>query len=310
MRAARALVAPVLVHKAVAAGVAGAVVLVAGGAIALFAYRSGNSGSDASSVHESPLRELPVSSTYGQIVDHPVLLEYQMIDSKVGWAQANDGYKILLTEDGGQTWRNVSPALAGGATPIRRSVAFLDDGHAWVLGSERIGAISDLQARVYWTADQGKTWHESDSLVTKEQLATQPSVTFLDPAHGWILSGTFLYRTTDGGRTWQTVPLKVGTIEGDPPGSLPQVCVPNLRFVSASRGFAYGGATVAPSRPSRASSGLTMAVRPGSEWSFPVPWRANTPLRASASQRRLTDSFRSAVPTASAFHFTPPTTAG
>jgi len=243
-RAARALLAPILVHKVAAAGVAGALVLVAGGAIALTAYRSGGSSAGG-----GPVRDLPMSSTYGQVVDHPVFAVYQMIDSKIGWAQTTDA-GIILTEDGGQTWRNASPALTGSATLLQASVAITDDNHASVAAAPPSAATnSDLQARVYWTADRGRTWHESDSVVA---LGYHPLVTFLDPQHGWIQTSTLtsplvLYRTTDSGRTWQTVPVKVGTIDGDPPGSLPQECVtsPRLAFVSASRGFAYGRCSVA-----------------------------------------------------------------
>jgi len=237
VRAARALLAPILVHKIVVAGVAGAIVLLAGGAIVLATHGSG--GNTASVAN--PLRDLPRSPTWGQVVDHPVFTGYQMFDSKVGWAQATDGNRIILTEDGGRTWRDVSPALPGGTTPIQHSLSFLDDNHAWVLAHQRLGTTSDLKARVYWTTDRGGTWHESDSLIAMDQMAAEPAVTFLDPDHGWILSlPALLYRTTDGGRTWQTVPVQFGTIDGDPPGSLPKSCATNLNFVTASRGFAYG----------------------------------------------------------------------
>jgi len=245
-RAARALLAPILVHKVVVAGVAGSLVLVAGGAIVMTHRSGGNSAGDVNSVRDAnPLRDLPRSPMYGQVVDHPAFAGYQMFDSKVGWAQANDGNRIILTEDGGRTWTDVSPDLAGGATPIPHNMAFLDDSHAWVLvAPQRVVPNAALQARVDWTTDRGKTWHESDSLVTLPDIHYS-IITFLDPDHGWILSYQTLYRTTDGGRTWQTVPAKFGTNDGDPPGSLPKTCFSNhFQFVSASRGFICSGATV------------------------------------------------------------------
>jgi DNA-binding CsgD family transcriptional regulator/photosystem II stability/assembly factor-like uncharacterized protein len=250
-RAARALLAPILVHKVVLAGVAGAVVLVAGGAIAVAAYRSGgNSAGDASSVRDaSPLRDLPRSPTYGHVIDHPVFTWYQMFDSKVGWAQATDGNRIILTEDGGRTWKDVSPDLAGSENLLARSMAFIDADHTVVIAAPpRIEKAGDIQAHVFWTADRGRTWHESDSPITLG--AEQAGVTFVDPEHVWIRTGTLaspllLYRTTDGGRSWQTVPVQLGTIDGDPLGSLPKACSLLLHWVSTSRGFAYGGATVA-----------------------------------------------------------------
>jgi DNA-binding CsgD family transcriptional regulator/photosystem II stability/assembly factor-like uncharacterized protein len=245
VRAARALLAPVLVHKVVLASVVGAVVLVAGGAIVMTTQRSGGNPATAANT----LRDLPMSPTYGQVVDHPVFTGYLMFDSTVGWAQANDGNTIILTEDGGRTWRDISPNLASTENLLPRSEAFIDANHAVVIAAApRVANAGDIQAHVDWTADRGKTWHESDSPVTLG--AEQAPVTFPDPQHGWIETGTqtsplLLYRTTDSGRTWQTIPVKRGTLDGDPPGSLPNACYWNFHFVSASRGFVSGGAAVA-----------------------------------------------------------------
>ena len=142
VRAARALLAPILVHKVVVASVAGAVVLVAGGAIVLAAHRSGGNPANAA----NPVRDLPMSSTYGQVVDHPVFATYQMIDSKIGWAQTTDA-GIILTEEGGRTWRNASPALIGGATLLPGSVAIIDDNHASVVAAPPRAATTETSRR-------------------------------------------------------------------------------------------------------------------------------------------------------------------
>lgn len=80
---------------------------------------------------------------------------------------------------------------------------------------ESIGALSEQQAwvvlggRLYRTDDGGENWNELNPEQERVQAAT-----FLDQDHGWLVSPPnaahpelSIWRTTDGGLTWQAAPL-------------------------------------------------------------------------------------------------------
>lgn len=109
-----------------------------------------------------------------------------------GAAGAADGFESV---DAGASWRRFR-------VPADASVRFVDRDHAFAAGPTRLLS----------TADGGRTW-QSRSLppaAPRAQLASW----FLDPDHGWyldrrVVSGTAvsrdLFRTADGGRTWEPV---------------------------------------------------------------------------------------------------------
>jgi hypothetical protein len=80
---------------------------------------------------------------------------------------------------------------------------------------ESLGALSAEQAwavvdgRLYWTDDGGANWTDLSPGQDRIQAAT-----FLDQEHGWLVIAPnaaqpsfMLWRTTDGGLTWQEAPL-------------------------------------------------------------------------------------------------------
>ncbi|MHB8589179.1 MAG: WD40/YVTN/BNR-like repeat-containing protein [Candidatus Dormibacteraceae bacterium] len=70
-------------------------------------------------------------------------------------------------------------------------------------------ALLGPQSLIYRTADGGRTWSSRAILSGVAYLTSVTSVSFVDPAHGWLLlstptvaSGADLVRTSDGGTTW------------------------------------------------------------------------------------------------------------
>lgn len=126
--------------------------------------------------------------------------------SEMAWLSATAAYlplprALLVTDDGGTTWRQLYPALAPAA-----SVAFITPERGFGLGT-----IADGEA-VLTTADGGHTWTAvgrvpGDAL----QLTIEP------PGVLWAF-GDGLYRSTDSGRTWVPVsrmpPPGGGALEG------------------------------------------------------------------------------------------------
>ena len=114
------------------------------------------------------------------------LWDVDFADALHGWAvgQTNAGPSILVTSDGGATWR-FQETTAG----TLFAVDFLDSQEGWAVGS--------FGTTVH-TTDGGATW-TMGSLGTSENLN---GVSFSDAAHGVIVGWDKVYRTSDGGLTW------------------------------------------------------------------------------------------------------------
>jgi WD40 repeat protein len=141
-----------------------------------------------------------------------------MSDARQGWAvggtEEEIGYSlrhILRTEDGGLTWSDVTPpeSFAGPDYWWRVSAFFLDQQTAWVAYP---GTGSRAEA-VWRTHDGGQTWDRGLGLegIVCCGMDAGFDLEFVDQTHGWLAggylfgagsSGTELFRTTDGGITW------------------------------------------------------------------------------------------------------------
>ncbi len=113
--------------------------------------------------------------------------------------------------------------------------------HVLVTGAavESIGALSAEQAwavvdgRLVWTADGGASWNDRSPGQEPVQAAT-----FLDQERGWLVIAPnaaqpsfTIWRTTDGGLTWQGAPLTAAS------GMLLDARVVALDFVSPLEGW-------------------------------------------------------------------------
>ena len=93
------------------------------------------------------------------------------------------GGLVLRTIDGGNTWQDVTPALAG-----FREVFFIDDSIGWIVG-----------ASIYKTTDGGSTWARQYGTGASEFDA----IHFSDPLNGWATGyANLVLHTTDGGENW------------------------------------------------------------------------------------------------------------
>jgi photosystem II stability/assembly factor-like uncharacterized protein len=146
-----------------------------------------------------------------------VVRSIRMLDSTKGWAigaPAGATDRILLTTDGGATWRDVSPPEQ--QQPETRMLAvgaFSSEARAWVAYAlENPGQVPQV-ALVWRTDDGGATWTASAPLDINPLMGIyQPShLIFIDSEHGWLLvhAGAgmnhdyiAIYRTTDGGASW------------------------------------------------------------------------------------------------------------
>lgn len=116
-------------------------------------------------------------------------------------------------------------------SPDFQSLDMLDTSQGWAIAAPKM---------LLRTADGGKTWHDQSPPI-KRDSQTLANATFIDAAHGWVFSatdpttgngmnGAVLWRTVDGGATWQP---NTGTIPND--------LVGQLSFADAQHGFALQG---------------------------------------------------------------------
>jgi photosystem II stability/assembly factor-like uncharacterized protein len=85
------------------------------------------------------------------------IAEAEFKSPSFGWALRRDA--LYITSNRGQSWKRV-PVPAGAESA--RSAALRDSTHAW------LAAISDLDVRIYSTADQGKAWHTATLTPTSQ----------------------------------------------------------------------------------------------------------------------------------------------
>jgi photosystem II stability/assembly factor-like uncharacterized protein len=118
-----------------------------------------------------------------------------------GWATAMERRIVARSDDGGQTWRVVLDRIVSGHLsqlwPVSPTVAY----------------ISQARGYLIVTTDGGATWRETDQRVGDGDRGIGPSF-FFDERRGVVGDSdperdhaTRLWRTIDGGRTWQTIDL-------------------------------------------------------------------------------------------------------
>lgn len=196
-------------------------------------------------------------------------VQLEMVTDSTGWALAFSGAPdapldrrrqlLLRTENGGLSWHDVAPpdsdrtpwaAVYGDASPLD----VLDAEHAWLLDSRGNGITT-----VWRTEDGGRSWSRTVIKTGYDTTVLPYSVDFLDARHGWVLvgpeygmikQGGRLFRTRDGGRTWERVSA---FNPGDPlaPG--------RVTFINETLGFlTCNGASTGPMHLYRSSdSGRT-----------------------------------------------------
>jgi photosystem II stability/assembly factor-like uncharacterized protein len=127
----------------------------------------------------------------------------------------NGRFLVITTADGGATWREMPaegmpPALAGegGFAASGTCIAVQGRNNVW------FGTGGTSGARVFRSADRGRTWKVSSTSITSGKSAGIFSVAFRDAKNGVIVGGDYTKEsesknnaalTRDGGKTWTTV---------------------------------------------------------------------------------------------------------
>lgn len=109
----------------------------------------------------------------------------------------NSGGRYYESNDAGQTWSDVKFI---GPNQRLSDLQFVDDLNGYAICSGNSGSVNDVQ--FLKTTDGGATW-SSPFAFPKRGYDAQ--VQFLNPTFGLVFYQEFLYRTKDGGATWDTV---------------------------------------------------------------------------------------------------------
>jgi photosystem II stability/assembly factor-like uncharacterized protein len=209
----------------------------------------------------------------------PVTIRFiQMIDGATGWGighTTGDDNHVLLTQNGGNLWDDVSPPEPGIAS--KHAVGFFFDRHTgWVT----YFPTSETPTHTFYTwktTNDGASWTQSasQSLDISSSASNPPFIDFVSATTGWIMlrhsaAGmhsypAYLMKTTNGGATWTEV--SGGTVHS---------CnKTGMDFVDASTGWlTFNNCPVTGARVSITTDG-------GSTWSaislpeppaFPIPF--------------------------------------
>lgn len=191
-----------------------------------------------------------------------------MINAMIGWAVSWDitgsnTYTILKTIDGGRHWKSMLQCLPtqeiGKGFIAGCSTDFHSASVATVVQPEYDSKTRNSRLRILHTSDGGQTW--LSSLINARDLQT-PAV-FVDDLHGWVFATDHfpgpdpgsayiggqivLYRTHDGGKTWQRIASgpstsQIASTSDDAYGIPPLAASARMQFVTPSTGWLIGSA--------------------------------------------------------------------
>jgi photosystem II stability/assembly factor-like uncharacterized protein len=136
------------------------------------------------------------------------------VGSSGGVSWVMNGRGLWLTADGGHEWRKVVPPQGTGFIDQQDShVQFADPQHGWISITESTGYPPNSGSRPVFarTTDGGRTWLPSFPADCHGRCGVA-GMDFLDARHGYLIAGApavglpnRLFRTADGGSTWQPV---------------------------------------------------------------------------------------------------------
>jgi hypothetical protein len=153
------------------------------------------------------------------------------IDEKNGWVYVRDT-GLMITEDGGATWRNATPPVIETEPPM---IDFVDASHGWLLDEDSL----------WRTADGGRSWHET---ALPADTSAEAVVSFVSASTGYLLLSANidkalptwnLYRTDDGGASLKSVGAVA--LPGEPGNSGP---LPAIAFSDRLDGVIAGWSAV------------------------------------------------------------------
>ncbi len=143
-----------------------------------------------------------------------------MTSATDGWGKR--GSSLFTTRDGGHTWRDVTPQKFISDDLYLVADEYHDENHAWVIydpypGLQGGSGCVAADASILYTIDGGESWNASHPLMHDlADMSCRASIDMTDTQKGWLsINGWYtaagphtemqLFRTADGGNTWDAV---------------------------------------------------------------------------------------------------------
>jgi photosystem II stability/assembly factor-like uncharacterized protein len=140
------------------------------------------------------------------------IVRITFLDADEGWVAVSPQVEccpeaitiqVFHTTDGGQTWQENSfeADLLYGTFGMITDLEFIDSQHGWLV-VDQTASMNSSAADLYYSADGGLSWRVS-------KLPFNGPVHFITTDVGWMIGNCCtgapkqLFRTTDGGFTWQ-----------------------------------------------------------------------------------------------------------
>ena len=150
------------------------------------------------------------SLTPGSLWARSRVNDAQLISAGQGWALV--GENLLWSDDGGESWRDITPPISDGF--YIGDVFFLNADQGWVARSSILaGDLAILPIQIMHTQDGGRAWRENAFEASLPYIANGrlAYLEFIDPMYGWLVvdrTATMnshagdLYQSIDSGITW------------------------------------------------------------------------------------------------------------
>lgn len=148
-------------------------------------------------------------------------------DANIAWLITERDGDLLITSDGGKSWRRKSGEIVGGDFD---AVTFADPMVGWAVNHT---------GQIWKSADGGESWIEISRLRADDdwQFNTAHDIKFVDDQVGWIIETFSIWRTVNGGKDWRKVLPSGHGLDGQPTrGSFPNS---DRAVVAATNGRIY-----------------------------------------------------------------------
>jgi photosystem II stability/assembly factor-like uncharacterized protein len=171
--------------------------------------------------------------------------QMKFIDDWTGWLRETFG--IWRTEDGGLNWKRVLKIGDPGIAGQPGKTAFLNS---------NLAVVSSGEGKVSRTEDGGKTW-QIQTVLKKGDFR---DVRFANERSGWLTGygppdrNFELYRSGDGGKTWQPLPTKDRDL-----------AIYSIQFLTKEEGWAVGVLLTARKKGQGSPEGLVIHTTDGGE---------------------------------------------